>query len=87
MAVENLLAFPAAPARRQAAAGCAGLVGELSRRIGAPLVLAVPLTYGGTFWAQMLHAREGAHEPGAPGVLVHWLRDATMALPLVFSTP
>src|SRR3954466_343379 len=47
----------------------------------APLTLA--LTLSGTAWLQFLHAREGATEAGEPGALAHWLRGATLALPLV----
>src|SRR3954467_3056831 len=55
----------------------------LNRRLGGIAPLAVTLTYGGTAWLQFLHAREGAAERNEPGFLVHWLRDGTLALPLV----
>lgn len=40
-------------------------------------------TYGGGWWLWLLHEIEGASEPGAPPGLLHWLRDSTLALPLV----
>jgi hypothetical protein len=40
-------------------------------------------TYGGGWWIWFLHEVEGASEPGAPPGLLHWLRDSTLALPLV----
>jgi hypothetical protein len=40
-------------------------------------------TYGGGWWLWLLHEIEGAREPGAPPGLLHWLRDSTLALPLV----
>ena len=40
-------------------------------------------TYGGGFWLWLLHEIEGASEPGAPPGLLHWLRDSSLALPLV----
>jgi hypothetical protein len=55
----------------------------LNRRLGGIAPLALTLTYGGTAWLQLLHAREGGHERNEPGFLVHWLRDGTLALPLV----
>jgi hypothetical protein len=57
--------------------------GELLDRAGAGVALALPLTYAGVLWEQLLHSREGAHEADEPGVLAHWLRDGTLALPLV----
>src|SRR3954471_16051973 len=47
-------------------------------------ILAVVLAYGGVFWLNLLHRAQGAHENGEPPLLLHWLRDATLALPLVF---
>ncbi len=55
----------------------------LNRRLGGATPLAVALAYGGTAWLQVLHAREGGVERNEPGFLVHWLRDGTLALPLV----
>jgi hypothetical protein len=40
-------------------------------------------TYGGGWWLWLLHEIEGASEPGAPPGLLHWLRDSSLALPLV----
>ena len=32
----------------------------------------------------LLHHAEGGTERGEPSLVVHWLRDATLSLPLVF---
>jgi hypothetical protein len=45
--------------------------------------LAIALAYGGGAWLQYLHVREGGVERNEPGFLAHWLRDGTLALPLV----
>src|ERR687890_980796 len=57
------------------------------RRLARPsavLAFAVALAYGGGFWQTLLHHVEGGHERNEPGIVVHWLRDGTLALPLVF---
>jgi hypothetical protein len=41
------------------------------------------LAYGGGFWIQVLHDAEGGVEIGAPPPAIHWLRDSTLALPLI----
>jgi hypothetical protein len=53
--------------------------------LGQRMLLAFVLlfTYGGGWWLWFLHEVEGATEPGAPPGLLHWLRDSTLALPLV----
>jgi manganese oxidase len=53
-------------------------------RPSAVLAFAVALAYGGGFWQTLLHHLEGGHERNEPGLVVHWLRDGTLALPLVF---
>jgi hypothetical protein len=45
--------------------------------------LTVLLAYGGGLWLNVLHEAEGAAEPGAPPAALHWLRDASLGLPLV----
>src|SRR4051794_29855763 len=55
----------------------------LAVRVVPALVLGVVLGYGGVLWMNVLHQAEGAHETNEPPLLVHWLRDATLALPLV----
>src|SRR3954454_12180508 len=50
----------------------------------AAFVLAVVLGYGGVLWMNVLHQAQGAREVNEPPLLVHWLRDGTLALPLVF---
>src|SRR4051794_24919308 len=52
-------------------------------RPAAAWVLTVVLAYGGILWINLLHRALGAHETNEPPVVVHWLRDATLALPLV----
>src|SRR5215218_924606 len=57
------------------------------RRLARPsavLAFAVAFAYGGGLWQTFLHHVEGGHERNEPGLLLHWLRDATLALPLVF---
>jgi hypothetical protein len=49
-----------------------------------PLIaLSVGLAYGGGAWLHLLHEAEGAFEPAAPHPVLHWLRDSSLALPLV----
>src|SRR3954453_1367836 len=55
----------------------------LHRHLAGATPLAIALAYGGGGWLQFLHAREGGIERNEPGVVAHWLRDGTLALPLV----
>src|SRR5919204_1659691 len=41
------------------------------------------LAYGGGLWLHLLHEAEGATERNAPHSIVHWLRDSTLALPMI----
>jgi hypothetical protein len=52
-------------------------------RTGVALGLA--LAYGAGFWLVVLHRAEGGHETGEPGLLIHGLRDGTLALPGVLA--
>jgi len=52
-------------------------------RLAALAALTLGLAYGGGLWLHLLHEAEGATEPGAPVGVVHWLRDSTLALPIV----
>ena len=52
----------------------------LTRALSA---LGVALAYGLGLWLVWLNHRIGAHEHGETSLLVHWLRDSTLALPLV----
>lgn len=52
-------------------------------RPSALAAFAAALAFGGGLWLQGIHRIEGAHEQGEPGFVVHWLRDATLSLPLV----
>src|ERR1700755_745966 len=58
-------------------------LGRLARP-SAVLAFALALAYGGGFWETLLHHVEGGHERNEPSLVLHWLRDATLALPLVF---
>jgi FtsP/CotA-like multicopper oxidase with cupredoxin domain len=49
------------------------------------IVMTLVLAYGGILWMNVLHRAEGVHELNEPGWLVHWLRDATLALPIVLA--
>src|SRR4051794_37445662 len=49
------------------------------------IVMTLVLAYGGILWINVLHRAEGVHELNEPGWLVHWLRDATLALPIVLA--
>src|SRR5262249_3682517 len=51
-------------------------------RAAAPF--AVALAFGSGLWLTALHLAEGATERDEPPLLLHWLRDSTLALPLVF---
>jgi FtsP/CotA-like multicopper oxidase with cupredoxin domain len=52
----------------------------MSRRVPPPL-FGIPLAYGVGLWLVWLHAAEGGHEHNEPPLLLHWLRDSTLALP------
>ena len=54
-------------------------------RPSAVLAFAVAVAYGCGFWLNLLHRAEGGTERNEPGLLLHWLRDATLSLPLVFT--
>ena len=41
------------------------------------------LAYGGGLWLHLLHEAEGATEQNAPHTIIHWLRDSTLALPMI----
>lgn len=47
------------------------------------VVLSWAVAYGSGLWLQALHQVEGATESGEPSAVIHWLRDSTLALPLV----
>ncbi len=51
----------------------------------AAFLLAVALAYGGGLWLTAVHRSSGVVEPGRPGFVATWLRDATLALPLVMA--
>ncbi len=49
----------------------------------AAFLLALAIAYGGGLWLTAVHHAEGGVEAGQPGFVAHWLRDATLALPVV----
>ena len=51
-------------------------------RPSAVLAFALPFAYLGGLWLIWLHIVEGGHERNEPSLLVHALRDGTVALPL-----
>ena len=54
-------------------------------RISTIAVLGAALAYGAGFWLVLVHHAEGGHEAGEPGLLLHALRDGTLALPGVLA--
>ena len=52
-------------------------------RPSAVLAFALPFAYLGGLWLIALHLIEGGHERNEPSLLVHALRDGTVALPLI----
>ena len=55
-------------------------------RPAALAALTLALAYGGGLWLHLLHEAQGASETGAPIGVLHWLRDSTLLLPIVFVT-
>ena len=53
--------------------------------IRTSVLLGGALAYGAGFWLVLLHRAEGGHERGEPGLLLHGLRDGTLALPGVLA--
>jgi hypothetical protein len=53
------------------------------RRVPIPTVAALgaAIAYAVSLWLVLLHHAEGGHEHNEPALLVHWLRDGTLALP------
>src|SRR5438270_2033704 len=52
-------------------------------RLSLLALYALALAYGGGLWLHLLHQAEGATELNEPPWLLHWLRDSSLALPLV----
>ena len=52
-------------------------------RPSAVMAFALAIAYGGGLWLTFLHHVEGGHERSEPPFALHWLRDATLALPLI----
>ena len=50
-----------------------------------PVLLAVVFAYLGGALMQLVHHQEGAHELIEINPVMHWLRDSSLALPLVFA--
>jgi hypothetical protein len=49
----------------------------------AQIQFTVLFAFGAGLWLQWLHDVEGGIEPGAPPPVLHWLRDSSLAVPLV----
>src|SRR3954454_11700385 len=75
--------MPRGSSMHQSGAATTRGLDRLLSELGGAVALTVLLTYGGALWLQVLHAAEGGHEANEPGAVLHWLRDATLALPLV----
>ena len=66
------------PGRLDCPAGCAPARGRRScSRSRSPTATGM--------WMQVMHAVEGGYERSEPPLLLHWLRDSTLSLPLVFT--
>jgi hypothetical protein len=60
-------------------------LGQTVRQLIRPAAaFGLAIAYGGGYWLHQLHEAEGAVELNAPPGLLHWLRDSTLSLPLVF---
>jgi FtsP/CotA-like multicopper oxidase with cupredoxin domain len=60
------------------------LPGGLRARPWIVFLLTVAFSYGTGMWMQLIHTAEGGYERDEPPLLLHWLRDSTLSLPLVF---
>jgi hypothetical protein len=60
-------------------------VGVLARP-SSVLALTLAIGYASGLWTVFLHQVEGGHERNEPSFVVHWLRDSTLALPIIFLT-
>ena len=63
----------------------ASLPRGLRARPWPAFALTLALAYGGGLWLNVLHTAEGGYERNEPPLLLHWLRDATLALPLILA--
>ena len=63
----------------------ASLPRGLRARPWPAFVLTLAFAYGVGMWMQVMHAVEGGYERSEPPLLLHWLRDSTLSLPLVFT--
>jgi hypothetical protein len=57
---------------------------RLPVRWSTAALLALAISYRGGLWLSTFQERARTIERGQPPALLHWLRDATLALPLVF---
>ena len=63
----------------------AALPRGLRARPWPAFLLTIAFAYGVGMWMQVMHAVEGGYERSEPPLLLHWLRDSTLSLPLVFT--
>src|SRR5919206_4212407 len=61
-----------------------GRAGRSVARGTAVEAFSLALAYGGGLWLHLLHEAEGIVQPGLVPSLLHWLRDSSLMLPLVF---
>ena len=45
--------------------------------------LSLAIAYGGGWWLHTIHTIQGAADESAPSDVTHWLRDSTLALPVI----
>ncbi|HEY5669583.1 MAG TPA: hypothetical protein VIS10_06255, partial [Anaerolineales bacterium] len=55
----------------------------LNRALLRLVALSLAIAYGGGLWLHLLHEFEGGHELMPVHPVLHWLRDASLALPLI----
>ena len=59
-------------------------IGSLTKDMIRLIALPIAIAYGGGLWIHLLHEIEGGHELFPIHPALHWLRDSTLALPLIF---
>src|SRR5947209_16329933 len=52
-------------------------------RLKASIALAIPLAYAAGLWLIVIYTTAGETDGSEPPFVLHWLRDATLALPIV----
>ena len=57
---------------------------DFVKSLARPVVLSLLIAYLGGLWLHLIHHQEGAHELVEIAPVFHWLRDSSLAWPLVF---